>query len=73
MPKPGNDANPFNSLCLFLTKYSLCGTFKRGDYQSKHRGISQNVFVLEKSIYFSHCHTFLRLRCNQAFVERDEK
>ena len=70
MPKSRNDANP---ICLFLTKYSLCATSMRGDNQSKHRGISHNVFVQENSISISHRHTVLRLRCNQAYVERDEK
>ena len=40
MPKPGNQGALF--LCLFLTKYSLCASSKRGDYQSKYWGISHN-------------------------------
>ena len=35
-------------------KYSLCGASKGGDCQSKHRGISHNVFVQEKSLSSSH-------------------
>ena len=33
------------ALLIFDRVYSLCGTSKRGDYQSKHRGISHNVLV----------------------------